>query len=196
MHFIEVCSCGVVLSQCRCYHPEKRKTVRRNGCAKCKEAAAAAAPPVSQAEPAAEPPKAPSGPVLIPVSPGEALDRLLITQLKREHATDAERRRVLDEQAEALRAALRPYQDHCPGLLSDELDSPYQQLHHVNNMLWKLEDEIRRLIAAGDFGGQFVHAAYWISQTNDARAQLKREFDQVFSSDLADEKVYATSTGA
>lgn len=39
-HFIEVCSCGVILRQCRCAG-SKRRTVIQNGCASCKQNAAA-----------------------------------------------------------------------------------------------------------------------------------------------------------
>ena len=37
-HFISKCSCGTVLSQCRCFSKEKIVTVVPNGCTKCKVA--------------------------------------------------------------------------------------------------------------------------------------------------------------
>jgi hypothetical protein len=35
-HFIEKCSCGEVITQCRCMAPDKKVIVTPNGCAKCK----------------------------------------------------------------------------------------------------------------------------------------------------------------
>jgi hypothetical protein len=36
-HFIEKCSCGKVISQCRCWSKDKEVTVITNGCGRCKE---------------------------------------------------------------------------------------------------------------------------------------------------------------
>jgi hypothetical protein len=35
-HYIQYCSCGKVISQCRCPSPHKTKTTVSNGCASCK----------------------------------------------------------------------------------------------------------------------------------------------------------------
>ena len=35
-HFIEKCSCGAVITQCRCMDLNKKVIVTPNGCAKCK----------------------------------------------------------------------------------------------------------------------------------------------------------------
>lgn len=40
MHEIVKCSCGVVLRQCRCFHPEKSTRIVVNGCKRCETAAA------------------------------------------------------------------------------------------------------------------------------------------------------------
>lgn len=39
-HFLDVCSCGVIIRQCRCAGP-KARVVIQNGCASCKQNAAA-----------------------------------------------------------------------------------------------------------------------------------------------------------
>jgi hypothetical protein len=35
-HFIKYCSCGKVISQCRCPSPSKTKTIIESGCHDCK----------------------------------------------------------------------------------------------------------------------------------------------------------------
>lgn len=37
MHFKNVCSCGVVISQCRCMDCQKPKRVIPNGCKSCSQ---------------------------------------------------------------------------------------------------------------------------------------------------------------
>jgi cytochrome c551/c552 len=34
-HFIEKCSCGVVLNQCRCMAPDKTVIIKQNACGNC-----------------------------------------------------------------------------------------------------------------------------------------------------------------
>jgi hypothetical protein len=34
-HFIEKCSCGVVLNQCRCFSPNKTVVIKPNACGNC-----------------------------------------------------------------------------------------------------------------------------------------------------------------
>jgi hypothetical protein len=36
-HFIKVCSCGQVITQCRCMSKDKTRIVVENGCAACKK---------------------------------------------------------------------------------------------------------------------------------------------------------------
>jgi hypothetical protein len=36
-HFVKKCSCGTVLSTCRCDAPDKRVEVVKDGCSKCKK---------------------------------------------------------------------------------------------------------------------------------------------------------------
>ena len=35
-HYIEMCSCGAIISQCRCPSPEKEIRITESGCRTCK----------------------------------------------------------------------------------------------------------------------------------------------------------------
>ncbi len=38
IHIIEKCSCGNLIKQCRCFSKDKKLTIIKNGCIKCKKA--------------------------------------------------------------------------------------------------------------------------------------------------------------
>ena len=47
-HFINKCSCGIVISQCRCFSKNRIETVVENGCSECKGKTASAHPLISK----------------------------------------------------------------------------------------------------------------------------------------------------
>jgi hypothetical protein len=65
------------------------------------------------------------------------------------------------------------------------------QLVTVNGELWDIEDRIRDCERAGDFGSGFVELARAVYHTNDRRAALKAQINQLCGSQLVEEKSYA-----
>jgi hypothetical protein len=65
------------------------------------------------------------------------------------------------------------------------------QLVTVNGELWDIEDRIRDCERAGDFGPGFVELARAVYRTNDRRAALKAQINQLCGSQLVEEKSYA-----
>jgi hypothetical protein len=72
-----------------------------------------------------------------------------------------------------------------------QLATVMAQLVTVNGELWEIEDRIRDCERAGDFGSGFVELARAVYRTNDRRAALKAQINQLCGSQLVEEKSYA-----
>jgi len=128
--------------------------------------------------------------IQIPASPGEVLDKLTILDIKLERIGDpAKRANVAREHAElttAWDAALAPHAD-----LAARIAEHRAALRAVNERLWEVEDELREHERRGDFGAAFIELARAVYRTNDQRAALKRQVNDLLGSTLLEEKSYA-----
>ncbi|MEM7670401.1 MAG: DUF6165 family protein [Pseudomonadota bacterium] len=126
-----------------------------------------------------------NGPILIEVSAGELLDKITILEIKQARISDTGKLVNVATELEGLlvsRAALLPEEPR--------LDSLTAALRKVNETLWEIEDQIRDLERAENFGPEFVALARAVYRTNDQRAALKREINAVCGSRLIEEKSY------
>jgi hypothetical protein len=123
---------------------------------------------------------------MTPVSVGELLDKLSILSIKRRRIADAAKRANVEKEHAALAAvcAAHGLEAEAGGALADELTA-------VNEALWDIEDDIRRLEQVQDFGPRFIELARAVYKTNDRRAALKSELNRLFGSTLREEKSYA-----
>lgn len=123
--------------------------------------------------------------LLVPVSWGELLDKITILEIKAARIADVERlanvRRELDALSQAQAAA---------GPVPPEATPVITELKAVNEALWEIEDALRDLEAAQDFGPDFVRLARSVYVTNDRRAALKWQLNLLTASDLVEEKSY------
>ena len=159
--------------------------------------------------------------LLVPVSAGELLDKITILQIKAQRIGDAAKRtnvavELAALEAVAVRAGLVAEAGQAPGpdgvfvpipavgSGSDDggdagadaagqaaLATVMAQLVTVNGELWDIEDRIRDCERAGDFGPGFVELARAVYRTNDRRAALKAQINQLCGSLLVEEKSYA-----
>lgn len=121
----------------------------------------------------------------VPVAWGELLDKIAILELKAERIRDPQALRNVGRELAALRAISgdAPMAGRAPALVA--------RLKAVNAELWEIEDDIRLCEAAGEFGQRFVALARSVYKTNDLRAVLKRELNDLLGSELVEEKSYA-----
>ncbi len=126
------------------------------------------------------------GTVKVEISAGELVDKLTILQIKAERIGDPDK-------LANVRIALRHLSDTRAEALSrsDELTGLEERLKAFNEKLWDIEDEIRNCEAAKDFGPRFIELARSVYQTNDRRARVKKQIDELFGSAITDEKSYA-----
>ena len=87
---------------------------------------------------------------------------------------------ALTDEFEALLVGERKY----------ELNALYNQLIQTNLDLWQIEDDLRLLEKEKSFGSEFIHKARLVYKTNDQRAILKRQINEMTDSELVEEKDY------
>ena len=127
----------------------------------------------------------------IEISNGELLDKVSIVKLKIEYIGDTEKLQHLRKEHGVLIAYMMELTDSLP---DKETESKYlglyDQLYAVNEKLWHLEDRIREKEKRNMFDQDFIDVARAIYFTNDVRAQLKREINELTQSSLFEVKSY------
>jgi hypothetical protein len=121
----------------------------------------------------------------VPVSWGELIDKITILEIKRERIGGPAACANVEHEWARLRAIA------APALTAAGLKPLCTALKHVNLALWDIEDAIRRLDAAGDFGREFVALAQAVYRRNDERARIKRRINDALDSEFVEEKSYA-----
>jgi hypothetical protein len=121
--------------------------------------------------------------ILAPISLGELVDKITILQIKMDRVKDPEKRHNIRVELEELNLIYFPIQDR-------HLDNYHIELKEVNEKIWELEDIIRNCIKTGDRGDLYYTAALNIPMTNDKRAEIKKQINEQFGSEIIEEKLY------
>ena len=121
---------------------------------------------------------------LVPVSWGELIDKITILEIKHARITRTDARAHVAAELAALQAVYDPIRTAMIADLKERLSK-------VNTELWEIEDDIREHEREKRFDADFIALARAVYRTNDKRAVLKREINQLLSSDLVEEKNYA-----
>lgn len=121
----------------------------------------------------------------IPVSFGEATDKITILEIKCARIADPVK--LANIEAE-LKLVAEPLFVRAKGL--EGFERLFAALKEINGRLWDIEEDIRHHERRGDFGPEFVRLARAVYQTNDERTQIKRELDLLSNSPIREEKSY------
>ena len=125
--------------------------------------------------------------LLVPVAPGELIDKITILRLKDQRLQRPEAIANVRRELQALEAVLN---DAGPGLSVDSLLTLTEALLAINSQLWDVEDALRLLEADKRFDQEFIGLARSVYQLNDQRAALKRQINETCGSSLLEEKSY------
>jgi Family of unknown function (DUF6165) len=125
--------------------------------------------------------------VFIPVSAGELIDRITILTIKKARIPDTRKLANVVNELDSLVAIRNCF----PKLGGRAVKTKATALKKANETLWEIEDRLRALESAGDFGKSFVAQARAVYRTNDRRARLKREIDSLVGSVLREEKWFS-----
>lgn len=127
-----------------------------------------------------------AGMVAVPVSLGELIDKITILEIKSERMTDEKKLANVRKELALLRSVTEAQK-----LSGPDFDRVYAALKSTNEALWVIEDDIRDCERHKRFDAKFVELARAVYVTNDKRAALKNELNQLFNSALVEEKSYA-----
>lgn len=125
--------------------------------------------------------------ILVPVSPGELVDKITILRLKSERISDPAKLENVTRELELLNSIAQNSLPH-----DTRLTALTEELLDTNSSLWDIEDDIRRCEARRHFGESFIALARAVYITNDRRAELKKEINLLLGSRIVEEKSYAS----
>ncbi len=126
-----------------------------------------------------------AGGIMVPTSFGDFIDKITILEIKADRIIDQQK--VVNVHAElALLRRIFAGFENMPARVG-ELKN---ELRGVNETLWEIEDRIRDCERRKDFGGCFIELARSVYITNDRRAAVKRQLNQVVGSAILEEKSY------
>ena len=123
--------------------------------------------------------------ILVPVSPGELLDKITILRIKSARIEDAGRLANVRRELALLEHSWR---QAVPA--SVQLSDQEAALERVNTELWDIEDQIRGLEAQQRFDASFIELARSVYLRNDERAAIKQRINLKLKSVIVEEKSY------
>jgi hypothetical protein len=124
--------------------------------------------------------------ILVPISPGELLDKITILRIKAARIRDSAKLSNVRIELEWLERVWRDSGAAIPAIAADEAE-----LQRVNSALWDIEDRIRDKERAGAFDAEFIELARAVYVTNDERAAAKKRINTALGSRIVEEKSYA-----
>lgn len=127
--------------------------------------------------------------ILVPISPGELVDKITILQIKSERIQDSAKLRNVQHELTVLR---QTWQES--DFAGTDIDAQTQELKSINEALWEIEDKIRLKEGARAFDDEFIELARSVYITNDRRSHVKREINDMLGSKLVEEKSYQDYT--
>ena len=123
--------------------------------------------------------------ILVPISPGELLDKITILRIKEARILDAEKLANVKLELGMLEQSWRDCGGAATPLALEE-----RALQNVNERLWDIEDRIRDKEAKQSFDRDFIELARAVYLANDERAALKKRINTSLGSRLIEEKSY------
>ena len=123
--------------------------------------------------------------ILIPISPGELLDKITILQIKAERIADPAKVANVKTELDMLSKVWSETVE-----VDAEITRLTAELKTVNEALWQIEDDIRDEERNKRFGERFIELARAVYVTNDERANAKKKVNLHLNSTIVEEKSY------
>jgi|SRR6187397_115858 len=123
--------------------------------------------------------------LLVPISPGELIDKITILEIKSARMSDAAKLQNVRTELTLLQQTWQ-----ASAYSAVDIREEWQGLREVNGQLWDIEDEIRDKERDHAFDQQFIELARAVYVTNDERASIKRRINVKLGSALVEEKSY------
>lgn len=122
---------------------------------------------------------------MVPISPGELLDKITILRIKSARVRDAGKLANVQRELSLLEQTRQKILPGDAGLAAEEAE-----LERVNAVLWDIEDRIREHESQQRFDAGFVELARAVYFRNDERAAIKQRINRRLNSSIVEEKSY------
>lgn len=139
--------------------------------------------------------------VIVSMSIGELFDKISILMIKMAKITDFAKKQLVEKEylhlSQLMSEVITSYGDESVGLLNklatdnqNKLLTFLGELYRINNTLWNIEDNLRRLEKEKRFDTEFIELARKVYLFNDERAKIKREINEMTNSVFKEVKEY------
>ena len=124
--------------------------------------------------------------LLVPISPGELIDKITILEIKSQRMTDAAKLHNVRTELSLLTETWK-----ASAYSATDISAEWAGLRDVNGKLWDIEDRIRDQERESRFDAEFIELARAVYVTNDERAAIKKRINTRLGSLLVEEKSYS-----
>ena len=118
------------------------------------------------------------------VSNGELIDKYTILLIKNIKIKDEEKLKNVNNELNILRKYVNELNDKY------DLQILINKLEEINSNLWNIEDAIRKKEKNKEFDNDFIELARSVYYTNDERANIKLEINNLTKSEIVEVKSY------
>lgn len=122
----------------------------------------------------------------VEISNGELLDKLSILSIKSQRINDESKLHNIRREHAILETLSESL------LANNQILENYLLLMQINTKLWDIENAIRLKELSKIFDTEFIELARSVYITNDRRAEIKRNINELSGSELIEEKSYST----
>jgi Family of unknown function (DUF6165) len=123
--------------------------------------------------------------MLVPVSPGELLDKITILRIKVARIQEAAKLANVKLELSLLEQIWKD-----SGAAAHDVALDERALENLNGQLWDIEDRIRDKEARQIFDREFIELARAVYISNDERAAIKKRINLQLGSRIVEEKSY------
>jgi hypothetical protein len=123
--------------------------------------------------------------LLVPLSPGELLDKITILRIKVARIQEAAKLANVKLELSVLEHTWKD-----AGAAAHDVALDERALENVNERLWDIEDRIRDKEAHQTFDREFIELARAVYICNDERAAIKKRINLQLGSRIIEEKSY------
>lgn len=117
-----------------------------------------------------------------PISVGELIDKITILEIKLEKIKNENALVNIRNEHKKLTELEKNF--------LPKLGNFKNKIRHVNEEIWNIEDSVRDCERNKKFDETFIELARSVYFKNDERACVKREINNLFNSDIVEEKSY------
>jgi hypothetical protein len=123
--------------------------------------------------------------VVVPISIGELWDKYTILLIKQEKIKDEDKIKYVTKEITDLDVYITE---------QNKESGHFIDLKHINELLWDIEDRIRVKEIERQFDTEFIELARSVYYTNDKRAEIKKQINILYNSNIHEVKEYVNYT--